>query len=251
MLILVGLDDSPSSAQALRWSDQVATAANGDVCAVRAWAYGRLSALHGSAPLPDAVEMDAQVLDEVDQRVTEILGPGSAVESMVARGPAKHAFAKAVSDTRPDMAVLGRRRLGPLDSVLLGSVGKRLVDTATCPVVLMTEDTGLPEANSPLIMVGIDGSPDSWRAMEWAAELTSSLEGELVVAHVATPGGPTTAASAVPGQDGEDHPLLEQAAGRLDPIGVTYRFDLIWGDPRSALEQVAEDEAADLLVVAS
>lgn len=248
MLILVGLDDSPSATQALRWSHQVATAANGSVCAVRSWAYGRLSALHGSEPLPDATEMDDQVLEEVEQRVNTVLGNGSGVEAMVARGPAKHAFPQAVRDCDADIAMLGRRRLGPLDSVLLGSVGRRLVDTATCPVVLMTEDTDLPEVRSPLIMVGIDGSDDSWNAMQWAAELTKVLGGELVVVHINSTSGPES--SADPG-DGARHPLLQEAAGRLEPFGVRSRLVLSWGDPRSALDRVAEQNAADLLVVAS
>jgi len=51
--------------------------------------------------------------------------------------------------------------------------------------------------------------------------------------------------------DGARHPLLQEVAGRLEPFGLKSRLLLSGGDPRSALDRVAEQNAADLLVVAS
>ena len=68
---------------------------------------------------------------------------------------------------RASLIVVGRRGRGGFKRLLLGSVSDEVATYAPCPVVI----TGKQQAWEPqsTIVVGVDGSPDSDRALAWAA----------------------------------------------------------------------------------
>lgn len=254
MLILTGVDDSPGSAHALRWAHHVAGATGADLHAVRSWMYPKLSALPGTASLPDATEMDALVLDALDHFVADTLGGPSGVKTAVVRGPADHALLREVTRRDPAMVVVGRRGLGTVESRLLGSVSRRLTEHATCPVVVTSEPGDITQGERrPVIMVGVDGSEHAKQALAWAADLAGPLGAEIVAAHAAGPTTSHAAASAVSGSGtaGHGNEILDEASRFLDQRQIPHRVVLTWGDPRRALEDVAEEVSADLVVVAS
>lgn len=250
MVILVGIDDTPASADALRWASRMATASGSELCAVRAWFYGRLSALHRDEPLADANEMDRQVAADARTMVDDVLGAGSGVEVSVVRGLPRHALAEEVRRVRPDMVVVGHRPLGEFDSLMLGSVGRRLLETSPCPVVLVRSGTLRATAERSSVVVGVDGSADSLHAAEVAAEVARALGAELVVAHAALASARLAVGVVAPDAAGE-HAILAAASRHLSDAGVEHRLVLEWGDPRTVLEDVALREQAELLVVAT
>jgi len=71
-----------------------------------------------------------------------------------------------------DLVVVGARGHGGFDELLLGSVSDQCVQYAHCPVVVVHADPdALPlRAAEPRIVVGIDGSLGSSRALKWALE---------------------------------------------------------------------------------
>jgi nucleotide-binding universal stress UspA family protein len=98
------------------------------------------------------------------------------------------------------------------------------------------------------IVVGVDGSSDSRRAVEWAAALAADTGARVVAAHAV---GLLEHQS---GDPGDEHlaPALDQwttELERLDPDRVERR--LVAGEPVGALITVACDVEADLLVVGS
>jgi nucleotide-binding universal stress UspA family protein len=98
------------------------------------------------------------------------------------------------------------------------------------------------------IIVGVDGSPDSRRAVEWAAELADHVDARVVAVH---------AVGLLEHERGDPdgthlRPQLDTwtaALDRLAPGRVERR--LVVGEPVDALETVVADRAADLVVVGS
>lgn len=78
-----------------------------------------------------------------------------------------------------DLVVVGGSGLGPVSSVVLGSVTAGVLQRSPCPVVVTP-----PELRPPTdrVVVGYDGSDVAGRALDWAAEEAGRLGAELVVA---------------------------------------------------------------------
>jgi nucleotide-binding universal stress UspA family protein len=96
------------------------------------------------------------------------------------------------------------------------------------------------------IVVGVDGSDDSRRAVEWACELAEQVSARVVAVHA------VGLLEHELGDPGADHlrPQLAvwtAALDRLAPDRVERR--LVAGDPVGAVAQVVADCGADLVVV--
>jgi nucleotide-binding universal stress UspA family protein len=96
------------------------------------------------------------------------------------------------------------------------------------------------------IVVGVDGSADSGRAVEWAAAFAADTGARVVAVHAVgllehEPGDPAGAHLA---------PELDRWTAALDTLGPE-RVDrrLVAGDPVGALTTAAREAGADLLVV--
>ena len=82
------------------------------------------------------------------------------------------------------MIVVGCRGRGALVRGLLGSVSTGVVHHATCPVaVVHDEDPLIPHPSKAPVVVGLDGSPASERAVEIAYEEASFRGVDLVAVH--------------------------------------------------------------------
>lgn len=249
MVILVGLDDSDSAADALRWAARTAAARGDTVAVARAWFYGRLSAF-GGATTSGPEEMDRDVAEEARERVAEVLGADAEVPVTVLRGLPRHALAEEVRRSRPDIVVVGHRPLSSADAMLLGSVGRRLLETSPVPVVLVRAGALTDAAATGPVVVGVDGSDDALRAAGFAADIAAATGAELVLAHVEFASS-QVALGAAPPPPPDEHEVLVAAVEHVADRGVACRTVLEWGDPRSALEDVALSEGAGLLVVAT
>lgn len=103
------------------------------------------------------------------------------------------------------------------------------------------------------ILVGVDGSADSKRALEWAAELAGALGAEVVAVHALGLLSHLGQSDAVtPAQDHRDQvrALLENEwTADLRSSGITHRCLVVDGNPVTALMAAAEEQHADLVVV--
>ncbi|MFF4537187.1 universal stress protein [Streptomyces aureus] len=133
--VVVGVDGSASSYEALRWALRYAGLVGGAVDAVAVW---ELPGLYGwSGP---AVDMD---FDEEESRrrmraeMAEALGPeaADAVRTRVVHGNAADVLLRAAEGA--EILVVGSRGRGGFASALLGSVSQHLAQHATCPVVIV------------------------------------------------------------------------------------------------------------------
>ena len=102
------------------------------------------------------------------------------------------------------------------------------------------------------IVVGVDGSEDSARALTWAAALVHGTAGEIVAVHAMGLLTRLDDGSVVPSMGHRDHvtSLLEQRWCRpLIESSVVHRCVVVDGDPVTGLLRTALEEDADLIVV--
>lgn len=102
------------------------------------------------------------------------------------------------------------------------------------------------------IVVGLDGSENSKRAIPAAVELARQNEGRIVLAHVdervAGKGGPTSIRADEPDLREE----IQAEAERISGEGVETSFEVtavVVGGPAHAIAEIADEADADLIVV--
>ncbi|WP_245194624.1 universal stress protein [Kitasatospora phosalacinea] len=142
--IVVGVDGSPSSVDALRWAVGQAHAVGADVEAVTAWQH--LSA-PGWSGHPDDADFAAGIARKtLDAAVAEAAGPGRPVRiaARVVRGGAVASLLAAARGA--ELLVVGGRGHGGFAGALLGSVGQHCVQHAPCPVVVVRHDAARASA---------------------------------------------------------------------------------------------------------
>ncbi|WP_329952690.1 universal stress protein [Streptomyces sp. BE303] len=136
--IVVGVDGSPSSRQALRWAVEQARLTGATVEAVLCWT---LPTVYGRAPVSVNRELDHAAEKVLAQAVGEAIGD---VRPVRLRETAVLGNASEVLVERShgaDLLVVGSRGHGGFAGALLGSVGQHCVQHARCPVVVVRADT--------------------------------------------------------------------------------------------------------------
>jgi len=138
--IVVGVDASKESEEALRWAARYAQLLGATLDVVHAW--HRTDELAWLESLPPPVEPTHTAQDELAKIVDQIIGPKGAtkVTTAVIEGHA----AKVLSDRAKGAALLvvGCRGFGGFDGLLLGSVSSGCVAHAPCSVVVVRNETG-------------------------------------------------------------------------------------------------------------
>ncbi|MEU2398134.1 universal stress protein [Streptomyces pseudogriseolus] len=139
--IVVGVDGSPSSRQALRWAARQAALTGGTVPALTS-SLGWLPPSSG-----DEEALEARAREDLTPCVEETLGahPSADVRTKVRYGTPASVLLRAARDA--SLLVVGSRGLGGFAGLLLGSVAQHCVQHAACPVVVVREDalTGVGE----------------------------------------------------------------------------------------------------------
>lgn len=105
------------------------------------------------------------------------------------------------------------------------------------------------------ILVGVDDSEGSRKALSWAADLAAALGARIVVAHVFEPLAhlaEVTPESDLRGlRERVSRELESELCAPLVARGIPHEARLVEGHPASALADLAEEVRADLIVVAS
>lgn len=127
--IVVGVDGSESSLQALDWAISQARSTGATVKVVQGWlapvAYGYIDVSEMRREAEHALESAVKRAEPGDVVVTTALVDGSPSHVLVEAG------------RRADLLVVGTRGHGGFAGLLLGSVSNQVVHHATCPVVVI------------------------------------------------------------------------------------------------------------------
>jgi nucleotide-binding universal stress UspA family protein len=146
--IVVGVDGSKPSHEALRWAADEARLRDATVVAVHVWSFVPPTPIGepGMIPMPAgdyAGQLDAEraaAEAELEAALADALPaePSVAIESKLVEGDAAEGLVEAAEDA--DLLVVGSRGRSGIASVLLGSVSRHVVSHAPCPVVVVKAD---------------------------------------------------------------------------------------------------------------
>lgn len=194
--VVVGVNGSAESAQALDWALVEAATRGVSLTAVQAWQPGSRS--------PEPAQY-AQLVERKHEEMLTILdlalqrtGVDVPTQAHLVEGPAADVLLAAHEDA--DMLVLGRRSMGRLGRLVLGSVSSTIVEHAKRPVTVVrrhdeiephedvpaapaegSADGGPAAGGRPRVVVGVDTSPPSIAALRHGADAAARLDGVLEV----------------------------------------------------------------------
>jgi nucleotide-binding universal stress UspA family protein len=141
--IVVGIDGSDQSANALRWAAHLAGIFTARLEAVIAWEY---PSSFGWAPVPEDWDPAGEMRRVVEGVVQSVFGsepPASLVIEVKEGGTAQVLLDASAGAT---MLVVGSRGHGGFTGMLLGSVSANVAEHATCPVLIIHGNQALPAA---------------------------------------------------------------------------------------------------------
>jgi nucleotide-binding universal stress UspA family protein len=144
-VIVVGVDGSETSHEALRWAAEEARLRSARLVAVYAWSFipaqpigdpGMLAAPVGDIPGQLEAESEAARVT-LDDAVSGVLGSdtGIDVERKLVEQDAGEALVAESADA--DLVVVGSHGRTGFRAALLGSVSRHVVDHSKCPVVVV------------------------------------------------------------------------------------------------------------------
>ncbi len=243
--MVVGIDGSGPSLHALHWAVQ-RTERFGSVQPVIAWHYPWWSYLGTAVPASEPFESEARA--EIEKALGSIR-PHHVAEPIVVRGRAASALIEVGASA--GLIVVGTRGRSGLRDDFLGSVSSAVVARSTVPVAVVPPSVSIGD-RSRHVVVGVDGSSNSAKALEWAVNnvpATSVIEAVLAwMPPVAPLGSPRR-------RDEADYEA--RARARLDesmsslpdrkPASPYVTARLAAGDPRVVLRELSL--TSDLLVL--
>lgn len=175
--IAVGVDGSAAADRALRWAVLEASLRDDSIELVHAFVIHPLSAVFGEtdrdlarAGLNATVERNREVLASVTWSTTLVDAAGFAASALV------EAAAGA------DLVVVGARGAGGFPRLALGSTGYRTAAHAPVPVAVVPNAAVDDDGRRPII-VGVDDSPVSRRALHWALDEAARRSTSVTVVH--------------------------------------------------------------------
>ncbi|WP_179473318.1 universal stress protein [Mycolicibacterium vinylchloridicum] len=254
--ILVAVDGSAASKVAVDWAARDAARRGLSVTLVHVLIPPAVMTFP-EVPIPSGYlqwqeDSGREILDSASKLVEDATGdhPVEVTTEMVS-GPAVSTLVNLSKDAQ--LIVVGCRGRGALARSLLGSVSTGLVHHAHCPVAIIHDEDPLTSQPSEApVIVGVDGSPASERALGIAFEQASYRGVDLVAVHAWS----DTGVFEFPGIDwssmqsiGEET-LAERLAGWQERYPDVPVRRVVVAD-RPAHQLVEQSESGQLVVVGS
>lgn len=133
--IVVGIDGSESSLNALRWAARLAPAIGATIHAVVAWEYPIIFGLEGG--IPGSWKPDETAKEILNDSLTAVFGkerPAGLTGSISQGHPT---FVLLDASENAEMLIIGSRGRGGFAGLLLGSVSSTCAEHAKCPVLVV------------------------------------------------------------------------------------------------------------------
>ena len=255
--IVIGVDDSTRSEDAVAFARRLAGAATGRIVVVNAFPYTDVPSRFPTPEYREVLRDDAHALV---RRMTELFS-GDAPEPIQTFVVADASPARALHDVavqeQASLIVVGSTHTGRAGRVLPGSTGERLLHGAPCAVAMVPE--GYRTLAQPAIRrigVAYDATDESRAAVAAATEAARALGAALEVVRVVGEDayGPQ-ALMGSPGHDARRREVDEHIQLSIDavvgglPVAVRGEGVRLAGDPAEQL--IARSEGMDLMVVGS
>ena len=132
--IVVGLDGSPASLEALSWAARQAVLTGGSLELVMTWEWP--SSYGWAVPVPDDFDPEAEMRGTLDTAVAGVRAdhPGLSVNPRLLRGHPAPVLVEASKGA--DLLVVGSRGHGEFVGMMIGSVSEYCATNAHCPVLI-------------------------------------------------------------------------------------------------------------------
>lgn len=260
MMIVCGTDFSPRSIARCHDAAALARAAKGRLALVHAVPQPLATLSGADVGLQGSIESASEELGRIATALRE--ATGVEVSARVEVGSADEAIAGVARESDRSLIVVSATSR-PQTRWLLGSTADRIASAAEAPTFVLREGFPAQEwlgGTRPLrVAVATDLSPVSDDAIAWAVELARFGDCTYVLAHVSWP--PEVyrrLAIEDPMPLDRTHPVVEKVIRReLDESAERLRkagpceivVESSFGRPADALNRIAKDAGADVLVV--
>lgn len=226
--IVVGVDGSPASTIAVQWGANTAVKRQAPLHLVASYVMPQFLYAEGMAPPQDLFdELEDETLAKINEAkaAAHELFPDLAITHEIREARPIDLLLKLSKEV--GMIVLGSRGLGGLSGMVMGSVSSAVVSHAECPVVVVREDSKLTDDNKyGPVVVGVDGSKVSQKAVALAFTEAAARGAELIAVHTwmdvqvqASLAGLTTAQAQWEEIEAEQYGLVDQ---ELKPFTDQY-----------------------------
>lgn len=207
--------------------------------------------------------MEDKALVQLEALVDDDVREFASTRAIVRRGSAYGEIVRLAEEEEADLIVLPTHARTGLDHVLWGSVAEKVVRLAPCPVMTVSPRLETPRPfGCRRVLFATDFSRCAEHALPSALSIARHYGAELLMVHVVTVWDydPANPEWRFPPISPEHRGAIEEAGReRLDQAGtaagadgVTVRTLLVRGfDPGMEIVRVAEEEAADLIVMAT
>lgn len=166
--VVVGYDASRESAAAVRWAASAAARTSRRLEVVHVWGFaGREGGGAGDSWLGQQVRAQVQEVADEGAALAREAAPEVEVQALVAHGPPAAVLVRLAAGAR--LVVLGRHGAGRAVGTLIGSVTSGVLHHAPCAVAVVPEGVR-PGGSTGPVVVGFDGSPGGFGALETACE---------------------------------------------------------------------------------
>jgi nucleotide-binding universal stress UspA family protein len=165
------------------------------------------------------------------------------------------AIAQAAAAHAADLIVMGTHGRGGLERAFLGSVTERALRTLDRPVLAVKEDPEIAAKPIEKILLAVDFSPHSDRAVEVTADLAARLPASVEVIHAFDlPHDFNPYASALGIElerkiEAAASERLESVRARLEKSGVRARAHFHRGRPDAVIAEVARESGSQLIIM--
>jgi nucleotide-binding universal stress UspA family protein len=135
--IVVGVDGSEGSKNALRWAARIAAATGATIDAVATWELTSLYGWSALSAVPALYSPQPEIEKSLNETVDEVFGADrpAGIRVQVLEGPAARTLLVAAEGAQ--MLVVGSRGHGGFAGLLLGSVSAKVAEHARCPVLVV------------------------------------------------------------------------------------------------------------------
>lgn len=209
--IVAAVDGSVNGLDGVRWAARVAAEQGRTLQVVSVVElpagphFGE--AVNTAQAYTDAAREFAETALDIAASTAAEAAPGVSVDTAVLDG--RPATTLTDLSEHAHLLVVGRRGLGKVQTLVLGSVSSHLAAHSQCPVVVVTET---PPSSGPVV-VGVDGSSVSAGALAAAFQSADALGAGLVVVH-------TFGDAVIKGLYEEDKRRIAAAAAKLVDAAV-------------------------------
>jgi nucleotide-binding universal stress UspA family protein len=184
--VVVGIDLSEAADDAAQWAAREADSLRLPLVVAHAFEAGNIALASATMPLPGGTTIDVPLREAAQARLSEVvdhcraLAPDVDVDGLFVDGDAADVLTRASEHAA--LLVVGSAAGGAVSRVLMGSTASEVVRKSAAPVIAVR---GQLPANGAIerVIVGVDGSETSTRAVEFAFDFASRHKAELVAVH--------------------------------------------------------------------